>query len=108
MGTGLHSSRMSVDGDQLADSTRRMRDQEQRDLADQAYRAAFALIEAQRAKLDELAETLLENEVLERDTIDKIMDGVPQVERRVVEHPVAPEMRLAAASDEALDSGRDE
>jgi cell division protease FtsH len=98
MGTGLHSSRMSVDGDELADSTRRMRDQEQRDLADQAYRAAFALIEAHRAKLDELAETLLHNEVLERETINEIMDGV-----RPVKRPVTRDLRLAAASEHLMD-----
>jgi cell division protease FtsH len=98
MGTGLHSSRMSVDGDELADSTRRMRDQEQRDLADQAYRAAFALIDAHRTKLDELAETLLHNEVLERETINEIMDGV-----RPVKRPVTRDMRLAAASDGLMD-----
>jgi cell division protease FtsH len=98
MGTGLHSSRMSVDGDELADSTRRMRDQEQRDLADQAYRAAFALIEAHRAKLDELAETLLHNEVLERETINEIMDGV-----RPVKRPVTRDLRLAAASEQLMD-----
>ena len=63
---------MSVDARRARPTaTRRMRDQEQRDLADEAYRAAYALIAAHRAKLDELAETLLRNEVLERETIER-------------------------------------
>jgi cell division protease FtsH len=102
MGTGLHSSRMSVDGDELSDSTRRMRDQEQRDLADQAYRQAFTLIQSERERLDRLAETLLRDEVLERDTIDEIMEGVKTIERTP-----QPELRVAAASEHQLDTKRD-
>jgi cell division protease FtsH len=102
MGTGLHSSRMSVDGDELSDSTRRMRDQEQRDLADEAYRAAFALITAHRDKLDDLAETLLAHEVLERETIDRIMGGV-----RPLPRGQARELHVAAASELPPPSERD-
>ena len=95
MGTGLLSSRMDVGGDELSDVTRRMRDQEQHDLADEAYRCAYAIIEARRAKLDELAETLLRDEVLDRADIDRIMDGVK---------PPTRGLRVAAASDRPLDS----
>jgi len=95
MGTGLSSSRMDVGGDELSDVTRRMRDQEQHDLADEAYRAAYALIEARRDKLDELAESLLRDEVLDRAQIDRIMAGVK---------PPSRGLRVAAASDRRLDS----
>jgi cell division protease FtsH len=101
MGTGLASSRMDVGGDELSDITRRMRDQEQHDLADEAYRAAYALIEGHRGKLEELAETLLRDEVLNRGQIDKIMEGVPPVRTRS-----AGDLRVAAASDRPLDDKR--
>jgi cell division protease FtsH len=94
MGTALASARMSMDGEDMADSTRRMRDQEQRELADEAYRAAFALIQRHREQLDDLAETLLANEVLERHQIDRIMAGV----RPAKPHPT-PELGVAAASE---------
>jgi len=93
MGTGLTSQRLALGGDELSDMTRRVRDQEQRDLADEAYRAAYDLIDRHRDKLDELGQTLLENEVLDRDEIDRIMEGVPRVR-----HAGAPEVRIAAAS----------
>ena len=44
-------------------------------------RGAAKLILEHRDKLDELARALLENEVLERDDIDRIMDGTPRFER---------------------------
>ncbi len=97
MGTGLSSSRMDVGGGELSDMTRRVRDQEQRDLADEAYRAAYALIDAHRDKLRELAETLLRDEVLDRAEIDRIMEGVQPPRPRT-----SPGLRVAAASDQPL------
>jgi len=96
MGTGMTSSRMSVGGGELSDTTRRMRDQEQHDLADEAYRAAFALIESERAKLTELAEKLLADEVLDRAEIDRIMADVA---------PSARGLRVAASSTRPLEPG---
>jgi cell division protease FtsH len=93
MGTGLTSSRMSIDGDQVADSTRRMRDAEQRDLADEAYRAAYALIESHRDQLEALASRLLQHEVLERAEIIRIMEGVETVSRKPM-----PDLRVAAVT----------
>jgi ATP-dependent Zn protease len=76
------SLRVSPDG--VSEATRRVHDEEVRELADAAFRGAVAIISTHRPKLDELATTLLENEVLERPDIDKIMHGVPRVapERR--------------------------
>ncbi|HVE67001.1 MAG TPA: AAA family ATPase [Solirubrobacteraceae bacterium] len=102
MGTGMTSSRMDSGGDELSDATRRMRDQEQRDLADEAYRAAYALIESHRYKLDELAEKLLADEVLDRAEIDRIMQGVEPSARGLRQG-----VRLAAASDRPISPPRE-
>ena len=54
------------------------------------FRAALAIIDAHRPQLDELAATLLANEVLEREDIDRIMGGVPRAApRRIGELAVA-------------------
>jgi cell division protease FtsH len=72
----------SPDGDvRLSEQTLRMRDEERQELIDEARRAAQKLIVAHRAHLDALANELLEREVLERDSIERIMDGVPRMER---------------------------
>ena len=44
-------------------------------------RGASKLILDHRQKLDELAVELLENEVLERDDIERIMSGIPRFHR---------------------------
>ena len=62
--------------DGAAEATRRVRDVEVRELADEAYRAAEKIIDSHRPELDELAATLLANEVLERADIDRIMGDV--------------------------------
>jgi cell division protease FtsH len=82
MGTAVTSLRVSADG--VSESTRRVHDEEVRELADEAFRGALAIISSHRPQLDELATTLLENEVLERPDIDRIMRGVASVapERR--------------------------
>jgi cell division protease FtsH len=76
MGTTTGSLRAIADG--AAEATRRIRDTEVRELADEAYRAAIAIIDAHRVELDALAGTLLTNEVLERGDIDRIMKHVPR------------------------------
>jgi cell division protease FtsH len=94
MGTGLSSQRASVEYDMVSEQTRRMRDQEQRDLADEAYRAAHELITGHRKQLDALAKTLLDNEVLERGEIESIMREVPPIERGIP----GGHLRVAAAT----------
>src|SRR5436305_1183815 len=72
----------SPDGDvRLSETTLRIRDEERQDLIEEARRAAQRLIVAHRAQLDALAAELLANEVLEREAIDRIMEGVPRMER---------------------------
>ena len=81
----------------LSDLTRRIRDEEQRELAFEAHRGAWDLITAHRELLDRIAAELLENETLERGQIDRIMEGVPRIERR---KPL-PDLRIAAAEKHA-------
>jgi cell division protease FtsH len=93
MGSGDAPQAALKDQDGLADLTRRIRDEEQRDLAFEAHRTAWELVTGHRELLDRIASELLMNETLERGQIDRIMEGVPRLERR---RPV-PELRVAAA-----------
>ncbi len=70
------------DGDvRLSETTLRIRDEERRELIEEARRAAQKLIVHHRAQLDALAAELLEGEVLDREAIDRIMAGIPRLER---------------------------
>ena len=72
----------SPDGDvRLSETTLRIRDEERQELIEEARRAAQRMVVSHRAQLDALAAELLEHEVLERDAIERIMDGVPRLER---------------------------
>jgi cell division protease FtsH len=95
MGTGFTSLRVAPE--QLSESTRRVRDEEVRELADEAFRAATLLLRTHRVQLDRLAQALLDDEVLEREQIDRILAGttVTAPDRRAGIH-----LGLAAASTE--------
>jgi ATP-dependent Zn protease len=93
MGTGFQSLRMQ--DDQFSEHTRRMRDEEVRELADEAFRAAVDLLDTHRALLDAMAATLLAKEVMERRDIDGILAGVPKA--RPDRRPTAP-FGVAAAT----------
>jgi cell division protease FtsH len=70
------------DGDvRLSETTLRIRDEERQDLIEEARRAAQRTIISHRRHLDALANELLEHEVLDREAIDRIMKGVPRLER---------------------------
>jgi cell division protease FtsH len=96
MGTSAPTARAVTDADIVSDLTRRIRDEEQQDLAFEAQRRAYDLISAHRAKLEEIAQALLERETIERTELDKIMTGVEPLPRR----DGRPRPRLAAASVE--------
>jgi cell division protease FtsH len=85
----------------LSDFTRRIRDEEQRELAFEAHRTAWELIDAHRELLDRIAAELLEKETLDRAQIDRIMAGVPRLERR---RP-APDLRVAASEKPSQAAG---
>jgi cell division protease FtsH len=82
MGTASTSVRAVPNGDGDSEQFRRIRDEEQQELAYEASRAATELLSANRDKLEEFALALLEHEVLERADIERIMRGVPRMERR--------------------------
>lgn len=77
MGTEEASQRAVDDAHLVSDSTRRVRDEERRELAFEARRIAWGIITSHRPQLDALAAELLEHEVLERDQIDAIMADTP-------------------------------
>jgi cell division protease FtsH len=68
-------------GVRLSETTLRIRDEERQDLLEEARRAAQKLIVAHRRELDALAHELLQREVLDRQAIDRVMAGVPRLER---------------------------
>jgi cell division protease FtsH len=72
----------SPDGDvRLSETTLRIRDEERQELIEESRRAALKIIVGHRRQLDELASELLEQEVLDREAIDRIMEGTPRLER---------------------------
>ncbi len=78
----------------LSDLSRRIRDEEQRELAFEAHRAAWGLIDEHRELLDAFAHELLVKEVLERSEIDRLTDGVKQLGPRRSAH----DLRVTATS----------
>ena len=91
---GTASVGRTPDGDvRLSETSLRIRDEERAELVEEGRRAAHRLISAHRRYLDGLAAELLEREVLERDAIDRIMAGVPRLERQT-----GLGLRVAAAS----------
>src|SRR4051794_6037987 len=75
MGTGLASRRLPVEDYSVSENTRRLVDEEQQELTDLAHRRAMNMIVENRELLEEFGQTLLENEVLDRDAIERIMAG---------------------------------
>jgi cell division protease FtsH len=95
---GTASIGRSPDGDvRLSETTLRIRDEERQELIEEARRAAHRLIVANRPHLDALADELLDKEVLDRPAIDRIMEGVPRLER-------APGLGLRVAAAAAHDA----
>jgi cell division protease FtsH len=79
---GTAGAGRAPDGDvRLSETTLRIRDEERQDLMEEARRAAQRMIVAHRRELNALAHELLEHEVLDRDAIERIMSGVPRLER---------------------------
>src|SRR5437763_10746147 len=76
MGDSAVSRTMRADNYALSEETKRMRDQEQARLTDQAYGEALRLIAKHRALLDRVANALLEKETLSRDELLKLFGDV--------------------------------
>jgi cell division protease FtsH len=73
MGTELMSKQLPADDYSMSDHTRRMVDEEQQYLTDLAHRRAMRLVAENRTLLEAFAFTLLENEVLEREDIERLV-----------------------------------
>jgi cell division protease FtsH len=73
MGTELMSKQVPTDDYSMSDSTRRQVDEEQQYQTDLAHRRAMRIVNENRPLLDTLAHTLLENEVLEREDIERLV-----------------------------------
>jgi cell division protease FtsH len=73
MGTELMSKQLPADDYSMSDHTRRLVDEEQQYLTDLAHRRAMKLVAENRTLLEAFAFTLLENEVLERDDIERLV-----------------------------------
>jgi cell division protease FtsH len=86
MGTSIVALQLTAEGGAVSDRTRELRDSEQQHLADEAMRRAVRLITEHRAQLDLLASGLLRNEVLEREDIDRAMEGVDIRRRPGAQH----------------------
>jgi cell division protease FtsH len=97
MGTQISSRRMPADDYSVSEATRRMVDEEQQELTDLAQRRARRLIESNRDALEEIATELLAHEVLERETIERIMAAHRSGDRAVSQLPTGTESRIAAA-----------
>jgi len=97
MGTATAAARAVTDADIVSDLTRRIRDEEQQELAFEAQKVAHDLITTHRDLLEQFAQALLERETLERAEIDRLMQGVAPTRRtRRAGEP----LRLAAAAED--------
>jgi hypothetical protein len=67
------SKQVPTDDYAMSDHTRRQVDEEQQYLTDLAHRRALKMVNENRPLLDTLAHTLLENEVLEREDIERLV-----------------------------------
>ena len=76
MGEAVSSRTMRADNYSLSEETKRLRDAEQARLTDEAFQEAIRLIEKHRAHLDRLAETLLEQETLNKDELDALLADI--------------------------------
>jgi len=86
MGTNLQSKQLPAGDYSMSDATRRMIDEEQQFIADQAHRRAQTMVAEHRPLLEDFARTLLENEVLEREDIEALVaqhEGAQPAKRRL-------------------------
>jgi cell division protease FtsH len=74
MGTSIRSHQPAAD-QWASESLRQTRDEEVQAIAEEAYRGAHRLLADHRDLLEEIAERLLDNEVIERDEIQVIMSA---------------------------------
>jgi cell division protease FtsH len=81
MSNASASRTMRADNYALSEETKRLRDQEQARLTDDAYEEAMRLLQKHRAVLDRIAKALLEHETLDKDELGALVADV-EVESR--------------------------
>jgi cell division protease FtsH len=81
MSDGAVSRTMRADNYALSEETKKVRDQEQARLTDEAYSEAVRLLHKHRALLDRVAQALLDKETLDKDQLDSLMGEVPAESR---------------------------
>jgi cell division protease FtsH len=101
MGTTIRSHQVPADDYTVSEYLRQTRDEEVQAIAEEAYRGAHELLTDHRDLLDEIAERLLRNELIERDEIQEIMAtrrDRPEQPTTVLElkKPGSPAIALAA------------
>ncbi len=102
MGTELMSKQLPADDYSMSDHTRRMVDEEQQYLTDLAHRRAMKLVAENRTLLEAFAFTLLENEVLEREDIQRIVAAYKgETELLVVDTEPGPAEIAAAEAEQS-------
>jgi len=100
MGSQMQSKQQPSSDYAMADATRRLLDEEQQFIADQAHRRALVMVTEHRPLLEALAKNLLVNEALERVDIDKLMaehEGVQPHPARLEPLSGGTERRIAAS-----------
>jgi cell division protease FtsH len=76
MSDTVSSRTMRADNYSLSEATKRVRDEEQARLTDDAYEEAIRLLEKHRAALDRVAQALLEKETLVREELEALLADV--------------------------------
>jgi cell division protease FtsH len=76
MSNASASRTMRADNYALSEETKRLRDQEQARLTDEAYADAIRLLQKHRAVLDKIAKALLEKETLQKEELDALLADV--------------------------------
>ena len=76
MSDTVSSRTMRADNYALSEETKRLRDNEQARLTDEAYEDAIRLLEKHRPALDRVAHALLEKETLVRDELEALLEEV--------------------------------
>src|SRR6266480_1245892 len=100
MAEGVVSRTVRADNYALSEETKRVRDQEQARLTDDAYEEAVRLITKHRAALDRLAEALLEKETLVRAEMMALLSDVePESSSSETVGRVVPLARVEDAPD---------
>ncbi|MGI8748982.1 MAG: ATP-dependent zinc metalloprotease FtsH [Thermoleophilaceae bacterium] len=100
MGSQMQSKQLPAADYSMADATRRLVDEEQQFIADQAHRRALAMVAGHRALLEAFAHSLLDKEALERSDIDRLVaehEGELPRRARLEPLPGGLEARLAAS-----------